>query len=382
MGSHYSKDQINVEENNNKFTVAILQCLNSNLYQNARVDKYAQKNLSVSVKYNSNEFSDKKKVSFTKNAIWELGSFQFDVSANSTSFVIKLTSDCGLEWQEHTIQLAEHPANQVNTVELVGSGHDLLNGQDGATDQQQDGPVNGNVVLTFIYSSNISTILQQTRENKKGRSFIKADLSQLDDGDIVLYSGEGKISSLIKHQFYRPYSHVGIIVKTYPHIDPKNPDNTQNYNQKQLFVMESVGPGEMKDPFRQHQSFSGVNLFPLLERVKEYEGHSVQVLRLQNIMTPEQRERFITSCFSMHGARLPFDIFQASILLLERLRLWNIPSNRSVFCSELVSIALHKAGLINSGSYNPSNTDPGEIADLPIFNQSSLEFLKYDLYCK
>ncbi|KAF2073812.1 hypothetical protein CYY_004870 [Polysphondylium violaceum] len=382
---------------NNVFTLYVMNCDNTNFFPENKaknVAKYGDNKLTVTMEYNGARKSISTR--FVKRAIWERGVFQFDLDSSfSKDFTLSLSTDAsGLKWLDKPLSMDDLSENTIH--QIVFRSNEIENELDGAS---ASAPSADSVTLNIFYTTKLfdiyyddsnnsnnnntldidSKLLLNTRwTNSQKRSLIfRENIDQLEDGDLILYCGESGMSDLIRDRFYRPWSHVGIVVKAYPFHKKGEPRSTE----KETYVLESVGKENIKDPFRTRQSLTGINLFKLSDRIVEYEGYCVQALRHPTPLSTEQRERLLTAAFEVHGSRAPFDVFQAGILMLERLNLWNIQSNYAVFCSELVAIMLFRCGLLPDELYKPANTDPGECSDFPCFGgvHNSPMFLKYDV---
>ncbi|KAM9963861.1 hypothetical protein ACTFIW_007117 [Dictyostelium discoideum] len=341
--------------------------------------------LTVSVDYNGK--TEKVSCDYYKNSVWNKGVIQHEFIQSINTCTIKLasTSPKSPKYNDFIFDISQY--NQGEIIKLLikdvnSSSSPDTSGQttmDGANPEQ---PGHDSVILNILFTTNLKTlkesnsIIKPTR-NSNDHLSIMQPFDDLDNGDIILYSGSSPISEIIRDRFYRPWSHVGVVIKTYPFINHIKGEELSE--EPVLYVMEAVGKETIKDPFRKNQVLTGVNIFNLKDRIKEYEGYNVQAIRLAQPFNERQKERFLTNCFEMHGARLPFDVFQAAILLLERLKKWNWTSDRSVFCSELATICLYRAGVLTDCENCPSNTDPGEVSEFICFKNSQICHLKYDI---
>jgi len=372
----------------NIFTLYVMNCDNTNYFENVKVSKYGDNKLTVSMEYNNvtKELSTR----FVKRAIWERGVFQFDNIEDIKDFKLTLSTDAeDFKWKTQELNMNNLQEKTIHPIIFRSENTTIEN--DGADESAASAPSTDSITLNIFYTTKLAEIYDQEGQddpskllfttrwsNNQKRSLIfKENIDQLEDGDLILYCGESGMSDLIRDRFYRPWSHVGIVVKTYPF----NFKGQQRSEEKEIYVLESVGKENIKDPFRTRQSLTGVNLFKLKDRINEYEGYCVQALRHPTRLTDQQRERLLTAVFEVHGSRAPFDVFQAGILMLERLNLWNIQSNYAVFCSELVAIILFRCGLLSDEDYKPANTDPGECSDFRCFGgvENQPLFLKYDV---
>eukprot|EP01132_Coremiostelium_polycephalum_P007545 gene7545-9276_t len=382
MGGYHSSPKISFENNDN-VTFIVTDCDNIALYEGQNAYLFEDHKIKLTVNYG--EHSKVFTTSFVKRAVFKKAVVQFPRDNSTDHFTVTLESTLHgkLKHSFGTVDM-NFKDFQPDTPNLMTMN--VTTDKDGATDDGKTKPFH----IRFIYSMSLGKMVEDgtvrpTRKEKKHRpkSLVFEDaFNDLRDGDVILYSGESKISDLIRDKTNRPWSHVGIIVWTYPprkHNDAVDSENYDPNPEREPYVMEAVGPGEMKDPFRSNQVLSGVNLFPLKERLIEYGGYAVHSLRLAEPLNESQRERYLRGIWEMHGRRTPFDVLQAGVLLIERLNLWNIESNSSVFCSELVTLALRNANVLRSEEDTPANIDPGEVSDFACFGFGMPRLIKYDL---
>eukprot|EP01133_Synstelium_polycarpum_P017459 gene17459-20832_t len=345
-------------ESTNLLTIFLIDCDNSAYYSTLKsVKVFSGHTLKATVSYANNP-SIELETLFVKRAAFHRAVAQFPISNTTNSFSISLEAH-GRQFGTRAI-LIDNP-NQVVRVNV------------------SDGGAEPDTFIHLLYTTeNLSRLnfIRNTRDGKVKSMFFEQNIADLDNGDVILYSGESAMSGLIKRKTYRPYSHCGVVVKTYPPRPRHN--GAPQPTEKQLYIMESVGPKEGHDPFRKQDTFSGINMFPLQERLMEYHGQ-VWCLKQAQPFDEVQKETFLMGCWEMHGRRLPFDVIQGVVLLLENLRLWNIESNNAVFCSELVTYALSYANKLTPDEDRPSNVDPGEVSDFECFGNQHPRIVKYDV---
>lgn len=168
---------------------------------------------------------------------------------------------------------------------------------------------------------------------------MQAQLSELQAGDIILFSGKYILSKLIIAASNAPYSHIGIVVEI-------------NGN---------------KCIFEARQK-TGVKLLPLTSRLKHYKSERLVYRKLQ--CTPKEREliRLKLICFvkENQGKTYEKNLFMLCYALC-------IPSfncccrpkrpDDKFFCSELVARALQYCGVLNKSrkayEYEPSAFSSG-----------------------
>ncbi|EFA80972.1 hypothetical protein PPL_05805 [Heterostelium album PN500] len=337
MGSSVSKPTISFD-GGRLLTIIIIDCDNSSYYEGSEITKGTGHHLHVSISYGPDNKSIE--APFVKRAVFRKGVLQFPLSDATNTFTLSLDSN-NLNFGSTSV--AMNNPDQLVDIDVQGVSESLV----GITTK-----------VRLMYSTTLNNLpIQQVKDKHKTLLF-EETLNQLDSGDVILYDGYTKMSQLIKMKTYAPYSHCGVVIKTLPPRKKGEPLPTQ----QELYVMESVGPGEGKDPFRNKQTLSGVNLFPLKKRVLNYDG-GVWCLKQQQPLNPIQLECFTRGIWEFHGRRSPFDIIQGGVLLIEKMNLWNIESNRAVFCSELVTYALSYAALLTEKEDHPANTTPGEVSD-------------------
>ncbi|KAK5582165.1 hypothetical protein RB653_003748 [Dictyostelium firmibasis] len=388
MGNKQSTLDTKAKIQDGLLTFIILNCENSSAFpgydQNHEevIKIHSGHKLTVSIDYNGK--TEKVSCDYYKNSVWNKGVIQHEYVQSINECTIKLgsTSTKSPNYRNFDFDFNQYDQGQIIRLEIKDVNSSPDSGEttiDGADIEQ---PGNNSVILNILYTTNLKTLKEsntiiQTTRNSNDHLSVMQSFDHLDNGDIILYSGSSPISEIIRDRFYRPWSHVGVVIKTYPFI---NHIKGQELSEEPVhYVIEAVGKEGIKDPFRKNQVLTGVNIFPLKERIKEYDGYNVQAIRLAKPFTERQKERFLTNCFELHGARLPFDVFQAAILLLERLKKWNWVSDKSVFCSELATICLFRAGVLTDCENYPSNTDPGEVSEFLCFKDSKIQFLKYDI---
>jgi hypothetical protein len=164
-----------------------------------------------------------------------------------------------------------------------------------------------------------------------------ADIREdLNTGDIVLFSGKGLISNVIKRFTGSPWSHVGMVI-----CSPE-------WNMKLLW--ESTTLSKLKD-ITSGEARQGVQLVPLSERIKTYEGE-VGIRKLLHT-EPLNNQALIDLRAEVKGR--PYE--ESKIELFKSAHDGFMGGNEedlsSLFCSELVAEAYQRLGLITEDT--PSN---------------------------
>lgn len=178
----------------------------------------------------------------------------------------------------------------------------------------------------------------------------------LNDGDIVLFSGSGPISTGIKwFSRFSDWSHVGMVVS----LDDPNFPMKMLYESTTLSNIEDAMSGKER---------KGVQVVPLSMRIDKYPGNvSVRHLDIRlNIESPTStKNRRIMMLQSFAETR---ELFKGRPYEKSQIELvksawdgWgglNKPDTSSLFCSELVAEAYQRAGILplpGDGNYMSSN---------------------------
>ncbi len=161
---------------------------------------------------------------------------------------------------------------------------------------------------------------------------------ELDTGDIVLYSGKGHVSSIIKLGTFSRWSHVGMVLRL------------REYDF--ITIWESTTLSKLKD-LVSGQPRKGVQLVPLSDRVRTYDG-AIAVRRLTRVRRgPKMRKELMELRSELRGK--PYE--ESRVELLRSAYDGPFGANEedlsSIFCSELVAEAYQRLGLLSHGK--PSN---------------------------
>ncbi len=174
-----------------------------------------------------------------------------------------------------------------------------------------------------------------------------SDMRQnLKTGDIVLFGGRGLISTGIKWLTRSKYSHVGMVLNLPVHDMSNLPVSNV------VLLWESTTLSKISDVVS-GRARRGVQLVPLSERIKSYNGDIIAVRPLQYAkFNAEQMLRLHKLRHNVAGR--PYE--QSKIELL-RSAIDIGPDQpedlSSLFCSELVAEAYQEMGLLSS--IKPSN---------------------------
>ncbi len=165
-------------------------------------------------------------------------------------------------------------------------------------------------------------------------------------GDLMAFGGNGFISSVIKLRTQCNVSHVGAILQT-------NVPTVEGMNINQVIESTSLDDG-----------FAGVTINRMSTHIEKYDGE-IWWLPLGEAA----RTRFkpgIFFGFMLDQVGKPYDAPQAILSAIDYL-----PDNREnldkLFCSELVTAAYEKSGLI--GETNASEMTPADVCRFDIYSQ-------------
>lgn len=181
---------------------------------------------------------------------------------------------------------------------------------------------------------------------------------QLRTGDIVAFSGKGRVSGMIKWATRSRYSHVGVLLV----------GEVEGFG-RTVLLCESTTLSDLPDAvdrtFRR-----GVQIQLLSQRLDSYDG-SAWWLPLVDPLEELPHRRFVGWLRETHVKRTPYDDTQAigaGIDFWDSIGLANDPDFSRLFCSELVARAFQVAGILPP-EYNASEATPADIVGLSIFGR-------------
>jgi len=154
----------------------------------------------------------------------------------------------------------------------------------------------------------------------------------LKTGDIVLFSGMGRISDLIKFFSGSKWSHIGLVVKS------DDFDMVLLWESTSLSSIDDIEDGIAKN---------GVQLVALSERIAQYDGE-ISVRQFEGEITPDMLVALKE--FRRVSKNKPYEKSRwelASSLIDIGWFTENVEDFSSIFCSELVAEALEKMGIMN-----------------------------------
>lgn len=183
--------------------------------------------------------------------------------------------------------------------------------------------------------------------------------SSMKTGDVIAFSGKGRVSNIIKWVTHSHFSHVGIVLDSY----------MGEGLGKSILLVESTSLVNLADAMT-GEVIKGVQLQWLSKRLEFYDGEAWWLPLKKEI--PENSRYAMQHWLRKHHAqRTPYDSLQAmgaGVDIFDRLQLYNEPDFSSLFCSELVSKAFQVAGLLPE-TLNPSEQTPENVAQFAFLGE-------------
>lgn len=167
--------------------------------------------------------------------------------------------------------------------------------------------------------------------------------AQMQDGDILLFKGQGPLSSIIKWKTNSSYSHAGIVA----------------WWGDRLMVLEACG--------------GGVRATPISYNLKSYKG-DIDYLRTKEPLEPEARKKMVRFAQSQLGKK--YDVLRLIEFFIRLLkndeleREENVKVPSTYFCSEYVAETYVEGGCDLSLERSAQYTSPDIIA-----SSDKLEFV-------
>ncbi len=162
--------------------------------------------------------------------------------------------------------------------------------------------------------------------------------ASLHTGDIVLFSGKGRVSNVIKWASKTPWSHVGMVYKM--HSDTR------------VMVAESTTLSDISDVITGKRS-EGVQIVPLSQRLVKYDG-AVAIRQISGTRSMGSLEAIDGWIRMVHQRPYEKSTWQ---LIKAQYDGFLLPPNEedfsSLFCSELVAEALQVMGALDGAT--PAN---------------------------
>lgn len=177
--------------------------------------------------------------------------------------------------------------------------------------------------------------------------------NELKTGDLVLFSGKGAFSDIIKYGTLSKWSHIGMILHI-PEYDF-------------LTVWESTTLSDVKD-LESGIPRKGVQLVPLSDRVQKYSGY-ISVRQLQGADLPENSLRKLMELRKeLKGKRYERSKMELFKSAYDGPFGHNSEDLSSLFCSELVAEAYQRLGLVteekSSNEYTPADFSEKRMKEL------------------
>lgn len=184
-------------------------------------------------------------------------------------------------------------------------------------------------------------------------------------GDVIAFSGKGRLSEIIKWKTGSQYSHVGLVVAT---------DMQEGFGQSVL-ITESTTLTNLPDATT-GEFIKGVQMQWLSQRLDAYDGQAWwgQVKRPLTQFSILNMTKWIRH---KHAERTPYDSVQAigaGLDFFDKMipGVANEPDFSSLFCSEYVMRAWQIAGLVDE-TVNPSEMTPADVMAQPFLEIHTLK---------
>jgi hypothetical protein len=163
-------------------------------------------------------------------------------------------------------------------------------------------------------------------------------------GDLVLFSGRGTVSNMIKYGTLSNWSHCGMVVKM------------EQYDF--ITIWESTTLSNIPD-LESEMPLMGVQLVPLSERLKKYDG-DVAIRRLKGgELSNDDINKLMLLRKQLKGKRYELSKMELFKAAYDGPFGANIEDLSSIFCSELVAEAYQSLGLLDdvkaSNEYTPAD---------------------------
>jgi len=170
--------------------------------------------------------------------------------------------------------------------------------------------------------------------------------SKMKPGDVIAFGGKGHFSEIIKWATRASVSHVGVIM------------------QSRMILNGNVQPGFFNQIIESTslKGFSGVSISRLSDRINHYEGEIWWLPLSDTAQASLDAKKFFDFCLHQKGK--PYDTPQAVKSALDAFdkapliggMTYNVEDFSKFFCSELVTAALKKGGVIKK--INASEVTP------------------------
>ena len=188
---------------------------------------------------------------------------------------------------------------------------------------------------------------------------------EMKTGDVIAFSGKGRVSEIIKWKTGSPYSHVALVLST---------DLGGAFGGVNVLVIESTTLNNLPD-VKTGELIKGVQMQWLSKRLQTYDG-AAWWGRVTEEITPCGLHNMEAWVRKKHAERTPYDSIQAigaGVDLLDWMPgIENEPDFNSLFCSELVACAWQAAGLLDE-DINASEMTPADIMKLPFIEKHQIK---------
>lgn len=171
-------------------------------------------------------------------------------------------------------------------------------------------------------------------------------------GDVISFSGKGRLSNLIKWKTGGDISHVGMVL-----------DTEFIAGQKRIVLIESTSLVNLTD-LRTKELIKGVQQHHLSQRLDIYSGQAYYH-ELNVELSDGQKAAMYSWLFNKHASKTPYDSVQAvgsAFDLLDGMGFENDRDFSELFCSEMVCRAL-QLGEVVSDLINPSEQTPVDVVN-------------------
>lgn len=178
---------------------------------------------------------------------------------------------------------------------------------------------------------------------------------QIQNGDVIAFSGSDISSDIIKQATHSHYSHVGIVLDV----------NMDGAFGQSILIVESTTEVRQRDAFGK-QVIKGVQIHFLSTRLEMYEGDVWWVPQREKLSS-EGLAKMQAWLRQTYNQKVPYDYVQvcgAGLDEFDGLGCENKRDFSSLFCSELVTKALQEAGVVSS-DINPSEQTPQNVVTFP-----------------
>jgi len=166
-------------------------------------------------------------------------------------------------------------------------------------------------------------------------------------GDVIAFSGNGAFSELIQSVTQSPYSHVGVILNSY---------FSNDVNLIQIIESTSLGKGK-----------AGVKINRMSDHINNYDGN-IYWLPLKRAVR-HNLDLGVFMSFLLKQVGKPYDMPQALGSAIDVI-MDNREDLDKLFCSELVTAAFEKVGMLEN--INASEQTPSDVCNFDLYYKTYL----------